>query len=215
MNRQEHWDRIYAGKSPDGLPWHQPHLQVSLDVVDSLRLNKSARILDVGGGLSTLVRDLLDRGFEDVAVLEVSPIAIRTAAGLLGERAALVRWIEGDVTRVDLPAGSTDLWHDRAVFHFLSAPAERAAYVAAAERAIRPGGHALLCGFAPTGPARCSGLEVVRSSPAQIETEFAGGFRLVDVIPETHVTPGGVAQDFLYFLLRREVRTSDRPEKDP
>jgi SAM-dependent methyltransferase len=203
MDRQAHWDRIYTGKSPEGLAWYQPHLDVSLRIVRSLDLPRTARILDVGGGASTFVRDLVDRGFEDVALLDVSPVALDMARAVLGQRSRAVRLIVGDVTTLDLPEDSVDLWHDRAVFHFLTEPAERSAYVGRASRALAPEGCLIVSGFAPSGPARCSGLDVVRRTAEEVAVEFGDRFVLVNSINETHETPGGVVQDFLWTVLRK------------
>jgi SAM-dependent methyltransferase len=155
-------------------------------------------VIDVGGGASTLVDDLLDAGYRDLTVLDLSAAALRAARGRLGERADLVDWIEGDVTEVELPEARFDVWHDRAVFHFLTEEDQRARYVEAARRSVRPGGHVIVAAFGPGGPARCSGLPVVRYSPDRLHDEFGSPFALVEHASETHRTPWGSAQEFIY-----------------
>jgi ubiquinone/menaquinone biosynthesis C-methylase UbiE len=191
--------------------WFQPHLKTSLELIHLSGVTAASRILDVGGGASTLVDDLLDEGFQDVSVLDISPVALRLAGIRLGERGNGVRWIEGDVTRLSFPPLQYDLWHDRAVFHFLTAPEDRRAYVAAAVRALKDGGHLIVATFAPTGPPRCSGLDAIRHSPDSLRAEFGALFRLVRSVQEVHSTPGGAKQDFIYCLFRRADAVGSSP----
>lgn len=198
MSKPEHWEAVYTAKAVDQVSWYTPHLDRSLAYLEAAKLPKSADILDVGGGASTLPDDLLDRGYTGVAILDIAPAAIERARARLGERADQVRWLVGDVTTMELPAASIDFWHDRAVFHFLRTEAERARYVALVKRAVRPGGHVLVATFGPDGPERCSGLDVVRYDAAGIHAEFGTRFQKVDSSVEHHTTPWGSVQEFVY-----------------
>lgn len=206
FDRQAHWEDVYRTKGDAELSWFQEEPTSSLVLIDRNRV-RPARAIDIGGGQSSLAGILLDRGVAEVAVLDISSAAIERAKVRLGERATRVRWIVGDVLEVgdvgleDL--GPVDLWHDRAVFHFLTDPAERARYAATAARAVVPGGALAVSTFAPEGPERCSGLPVHRFDADALEREFAPAFRLVDRAAETHVTPWGKAQPFTCALLRR------------
>jgi len=184
--------------------WYRAHLEVALELLARAGLGPQSRVIDVGGGASTLVDDLLDRGVENVTVLDVAPEALAVSRARLGARATSVEWIAADVLEVPLPAGGFDLWHDRAVLHFLSDPADTERYVRQATLAVRPGGHAVISGFAPDGPERCSGLPVSRRSPDDIARLMGAGWSLVEQRTELHLTPGGNPQAFAYALLRRE-----------
>jgi len=200
---REHWDAVYGRKPPDRVSWYRPHLEQSLRFIEAARLDRDAAIIDVGGGASTLVDDLLGRGFTNLTVLDVSPRAIEAARARLGERAARVRWLVADVTQADLPAGGYDFWHDRAVFHFLRDEADRHRYVGAVERAVKPGGHVMVATFGPEGPTQCSGLDVVRYGADELHAEFGAAFEKVAAATEVHTTPWGGAQQFVYCLCRR------------
>lgn len=201
MSAKAHWDRLYAAKPPDALSWHQTHAERSLRLIQAAEVSRSAPIIDVGGGASTLVDDLLDRGYTDLTVLDVSDRALAIAQARLGPRADRVRWIAADITEAALPAEAYTVWHDRAVFHFLTTEGERRAYVAAASRAVRPGGHVIIATFAEDGPSRCSGLPVVRYGGPALEAEFGPDFVLVESEEEAHCTPAGVVQRFIYCRL--------------
>jgi SAM-dependent methyltransferase len=212
MSNREHWDRIYADKTAEQLSWYRPRLEQSLAWIDRSDLAADARIVDVGGGASTLVDDLLARGFTRVSVVDLSARALERARERLGERAQEVRWVVGDVTTAMFDRatsspvfedGSVDLWHDRAVFHFLVDADARVAYVERVTRALRPGGLVILASFAQAGPDRCSGLPVVRYDAAELATALGPGFELVDHAEELHHTPSGAAQAFAYVLCRR------------
>lgn len=166
-------------------------------------MTPGSRVLDVGGGTSTLVDDLLDRGVSDITVLDLSEQALRVSKERLGPRAVGVRWIAADLLEEPLPAGGFDLWHDRAVLHFLVDPHDAKRYVEQARHALRPGDHAVIGGFAPDGPERCSGLTVARRSGAEIIALFGDGFTLIEQHHERHRTPGGTEQSFLWSVLRR------------
>jgi SAM-dependent methyltransferase len=203
MSQREHWSSVYATKSPEAVSWYRPHLDVSLSLVRGLGLPRDAAILDVGGGASTLVDDLLGEGFTRVTVLDLAEGALAATKARLGERASSIGFLAGDVTCVELEPASVDLWHDRAVFHFLVDDDARRAYVRALTRALRPGAHAIVATFAPDGPERCSGLPVVRRSAEEIALALGPDVRLVDTRTETHVTPWGSTQSFAYALVRR------------
>lgn len=202
MSSREHWDRVYATRRTDDVSWYRPHLDRSLAFLDAAQIDPKAAVIDIGGGASTFVDDLLDRGYENVTVLDVSRAALDAARARLGDRASAVEWICADVTSVRLPPGKYAFWHDRAVFHFLRDPVARDRYVAAARRALKPGGHIVVATFGPGGPEKCSGLEVVRYSPEALHDEFGSGFTKLASATETHVTPWGTEQEFIYCYCR-------------
>lgn len=199
---KEHWERVYATRAPDQVSWYQEHARQSLELIGSIGLTRDASIIDVGGGASTLVDDLLGAGYASLTVLDLSAAALEAARTRLGERADEVRWIDGDITSVALPAGAYDVWHDRAVFHFLTGEAERRAYVAAVLRSVRPGGHVIVATFAEDGPTTCSGLPVMRYSPNELHAQFGGSFTLLRHEREEHATPFGTTQRFIYCTCR-------------
>jgi 2-polyprenyl-3-methyl-5-hydroxy-6-metoxy-1,4-benzoquinol methylase len=197
MNEHTHWERVYREKAADNVSWFQAHAQRSLDMIQGIAA-PSASVIDVGGGASTLVDDLLERGYRDVTVLDLSEAALDVARSRLGSRATLARWIAGDIRDAALPEAAYDIWHDRAVFHFLVNPADRAAYVRQAMKAVRPGGHVIVATFAPDGPDQCSGLPVMRYAPDELHGEFGSAFQLVEHANEEHRTPWGTLQRFVY-----------------
>ena len=203
MPTREHWDSVYEQKGPSEVSWYRPHLEHSHRFIEGTGVDRQAAIIDVGGGASTLVDDLLARGYANVSVLDVSSRAIESAKTRLGDRAAAVRWLVADITQAELPQAAYDLWHDRAVFHFLRDEEDRRRYVAAVRRSLRPGGHILVATFGPEGPSRCSGLDVVRYTPEELHAEFGGAFEKVGSATEMHSTPWGAEQQFLHALLRR------------
>jgi len=205
MKAKDHWERVYEAKSPQGVSWYQAHADQSLRLIRQTGLPTSASIVDVGGGASTLVDDLLQAGYRHLTVLDLSRAALATAQARLGEEARHVTWLEADVTQATLPAQAYDLWHDRAVFHFLTGERERAAYVAAVMHAVKPGGHVIVATFAEDGPLQCSGLPVVRYSPAGLHAEFGAPFTLLRHEREEHHTPAGAVQKFIYCYCRREA----------
>lgn len=201
MDPQAHWDDVYQRKQPDQVSWYRAHLERSLAFVDHATPAPSA-IIDVGGGASTFVDDLLTRGHRDLTVLDLSRAAIDAARTRLGPRADLVQWLVGDVTTLPLRPHAYDFWHDRAVFHFLREPSQRARYVEQVRRAVRPGGHVLVATFGPQGPERCSGLDVMRYDADQLHAAFGDGFRKVEAVTELHSTPWGAEQQFVYCSCR-------------
>lgn len=201
--RGGHWQDVYTGKASDAVSWYRPHLEVSLALLQAGGLSPASRVIDVGGGASTLVDDLLDRGVAAVTVLDLSAAALAVSRGRLGARAAAVDWRVGDLLGADLPAGGYDLWHDRAVLHFLVDPADAARYAAQAAHALAPGGYAVIGGFAPDGPEKCSGLPVARRSAGDVAALLGAPFDLVAQRHEVHDTPRGTPQSFAWALLRR------------
>ena len=202
MDPRKHWDQVYERRAPDEVSWYRPHLERSLALIEQAQLPTDAAIIDVGGGTSTLVDDLLDRGYSRVTVLDISSKAIATARERLGDRASAVSWLTGDITRVELPLHEFDFWHDRAVFHFLRDEPSRTRYVAAVRHALKPGGHVVVATFGPEGPERCSGLGVIRYSADDIHAEFGGMFRKLASFTETHQTPAGAEQEYVYCFCK-------------
>ena len=209
-DQKSHWETVYRTKRPTDVSWYQREPTVSLELIRRGAPDTSARIIDVGGGASTLVDSLLRAGYSNVFVLDLSATALAETRTRLGDRASRVQWLEGDVLSGTLPEAAFDLWHDRALFHFLTNAGDRAAYVAQVRRAVRPGGYVLVATFAEDGPLRCSGLPVVRYSAETLCDEFDGGFELIDSVREQHVTPGGSTQSFIYCLCRRVPSATTR-----
>ena len=201
-HEQKHWDAVYAAKAADRVSWYRPHLDRSLRFLDVARIERTAAIIDVGGGASTFVDDLVHRGYSNVTVLDLSQTALDIAAARLGDRASTVTWIRADVTQANLPDGAYDFWHDRAVFHFLTDQQERSRYVDAARKALRPGGHIVVATLGPHGPEKCSGLEVMRFTADALHEEFGDDFARIGDSTEVHSTPWGSEQEFVYCYCR-------------
>src|SRR6266568_2226793 len=202
MNAQTHWERIYTEKASDAVSWFRPHLEKSLALIEQVAADRTASIIDVGGGESTLVDDLLARGYESITVLDISQAAIDANLRRLGAVSERVHWLTADITTVELDSSVYDVWHDRAVFHFLTSPSDRAAYVRQVARAVRHGGHVIVSTFGPEGPMKCSGLDVVRYDAESLHREFGVHFRLLESSKELHNTPFGTVQQFLYCHCR-------------
>jgi len=198
MNAQDHWDRIYKEKAPDQVSWYRPHLEASLALIDQVGAGQSVAIIDVGAGESTLVDDLLGRGYSNVTVLDISQTAIAASQKRLGRAAQRVHWLVADITQAQLEPNAYDIWHDRAVFHFLTAAADRRAYIRQVVNSVKLGGHVIISAFGPEGPIRCSGLEVVRYDARSLHAEFGSSFRLISSSRQMHETPFGTIQQFLY-----------------
>ena len=199
---QQHWEAVYAKKAADRVSWYRPHLDESLRFLAAAKIEPAAAIIDVGGGASTFVDDLLERGYSNVTVLDLSAAALETAKRRLGDRALRVRWICADVTQADLPENTYDFWHDRAVFHFLMEPTARARYVDTVRKAVKSGGHIIVATFGPHGPEQCSGLEVMRYTPDELHAEFGAAFAKIADSTELHETPWGTEQEFVYCYCR-------------
>jgi len=202
MHKRAHWEKVCSTHPPDGVSWYAPHLAESLRLIREAA-PPEASIIDIGGGASTLVDDLLDAGFSRLTVLDISEVALDVARARLGPRAHAVTWLHADIATAVLPPDAYDVWHDRAVFHFLTEAADRHAYVAALERSLRHGGSAIIGTFALHGPPRCSGLDVVRYDASGIQRALGPQFELTAAAEQTHVTPDGRAQEFIMCRLRR------------
>ncbi len=198
VERKQHWESVYSARGPSEVSWYQPRLRNSLSLMEKAAVTRDARILDVGGGLSTLADDLLAMGYHDITVLDLSAAALAAAQARLGAAAAAVTWVESDILNAELPLQYYDVWHDRAVFHFLTAPDDRRRYVETVRRSVRPGGHVIVATFGPEGPLQCSGLSTMRYDPKGLHREFGKGFELRDSLVEIHKTPGGKDQQFIY-----------------
>ena len=204
MDTRTHWEKIYRTKAPEAVSWYRPHLETSLALIERAAGGPSASIIDVGGGESTLVDDLLARGYQNISMLDVSQTAIDVTKKRLGPSAERVLWMVADIITVQLKPLAFDVWHDRAVFHFLTTMEQRIAYVRKVAEAVRPGGHVIVSTFGPEGPAECSGLEVVRYDAEELHDQFGARFRLVESSRELHETPFGTTQQFLYCYCRVE-----------
>ncbi len=198
MNPKEHWNHVYQSKGAADVSWYQTQPAVSLRLIQASGVGKSAGLLDVGGGASVLVDCLIAAGFGNVAVLDLSGVALGYARQRLGPHASDVTWFEADVTEF-IPPRRFGLWHDRAVFHFLTDEADRRKYVQTLARTLAPGGHIIIATFAREGPPQCSGLDVARYDAASLCAELGPGLRLVEQVDETHVTPWNTEQKFSYF----------------
>jgi SAM-dependent methyltransferase len=199
---RQHWESVYQAKRPTEVSWYRPHLEVSLKLIEDAVASRDAHIIDVGAGESTLVDDLLARGYRNLYALDLSTVALDVARGRLGADASRVTWLCGDVCTFPFPPRQYDLWHDRAVFHFLTDAADRAAYVRQVARAVKPGGHVVVATFGPQGPTKCSGLDVMRYGPEALHDEFGSDFQLVKHHTELHHTPLGSTQQFTYCYCR-------------
>lgn len=203
-SRHQHWEDIYHSKSDQSLSWHQEEPATPLALIGEAA-SPELRVIDVGGGSSMLAARLLDKGFRNVAVLDISGAALNRARSRIGARAELIRWIAADVTAIG-DIGQFDVWHDRAVFHFLTDPEDRRKYVALAERTIPAGGHLIIATFALDGPERCSGLPVHRYDAKGLAREFGRGFALEKELSEIHITPWGKRQSFIYAVFSRRSK---------
>jgi len=198
MDAQAHWDSIYTKKAPTQVSWYRRHLEASLALIEQTGAGTSASIIDVGAGESTLVDDLTAQGYSNLTVLDISHTAISANRNRLGDAAERVRWLVADITQAELEPSSFDVWHDRAVFHFLTADDDRRAYIRQVVRSVRRGGHVIVSAFGPDGPTHCSGLEVKRYDAESLHGEFGANFRLISSSRHLHETPFGTTQQFLY-----------------
>lgn len=198
MHVKKHWEDLHQTKSPAEVSWFSPHLEISLSLIKRAAPEISASIIDVGGGASTLVDDLIASGYKNITVLDIAQTAIDATRKRLGSTAGYVKWLAADITQVALSEHSYDVWHDRAVFHFLTQPDERRAYIRQMMSAVKAGGHVIIATFGPEGPQKCSGLDVVRYDADSLRVEFGPRFRLLESSKMLHQTPFGTSQQFLY-----------------
>jgi SAM-dependent methyltransferase len=204
MDKKDHWEKVYGTKSPDAVSWFAPHLETSLNLIHEATQDKAASIIDIGGGEATLVDDLLAEAFTDLSVLDISQRAIDVARGRIGKNADQVHWYCADIIQATLPQNYFDVWHDRAVFHFLTDAAQREIYVEHVMRSVKHGGHVIMSTFGPEGPEKCSGLDVVRYDAEHLHGQFGKTFKLINSTTEVHNTPMGTTQQFLYCFCRME-----------
>lgn len=198
MDSARHWDSVYRTKQPTEVSWYRPHLEISLELIAEAAPSRDARIIDVGAGESTLIDDLVTRGYRNVEALDLSATALAVAQRRLGADGARIEWICADAIRYAFPPHRYDVWHDRAVFHFLTDPGDRVEYVRQVAQAVKPGGHVIIATFGPEGPQHCSGLDVVRYDAMSLHQEFGASFTLVRHTTERHLTPAGAVQQFTY-----------------
>lgn len=202
MNRKAYWDEVYRRTPATRVSWYQAEAATSLRLIQRVAPDRSAAIIDVGAGESVLADNLVAAGYHNLTILDVSTEALAHTRACPSLVDARVRWVEADVLAAELPAAGYDVWHDRAVFHFLTARADRERYVSQVRASIRPGGHVIVSTFAPDGPSRCSGLDVERYAPDSLHSEFGSGFEIVAHEREEHITPAGATQAFVYCVCR-------------
>ncbi|MEH6456478.1 MAG: class I SAM-dependent methyltransferase [Cocleimonas sp.] len=205
MESKNHWEKVYTSKSDTEVSWFQEHAHLSLKFIRDANIPKSASIIDVGGGASTLVDDLLANGYQHVTLLDLSGAAMATTKARIGADAADVKWLEADILTEKLPTHAYDVWHDRAVFHFLTTEDERHAYVQKVLKSVKPGGLVIIATFAEDGPTQCSGLPVMRYSANELHSEFGEPFELLGHEKESHHTPDGNEQKFVYCFCRKSA----------
>lgn len=203
MDNKDYWDNVYNNKSSDKVSWYQEHASPSLKIIAQLQLSPHAPIIDIGGGASTLVDDLLAQGFSQLQVLDVSAAALEIAQKRLGERAEQVDWLVSDITDCSLAENNLMLWHDRAVFHFLTEPQDQQSYIESLSKALQKGGYLLIATFAIDGPTQCSGLNIQQHSADSLQTLLGGDFELLEQLTELHKTPFSTQQKFIYCLFRK------------
>ena len=196
-NRKDHWERVYQKQSPTEVGWYQAYPERSLKLINNSCVGAICRIIDVGGGTSILSEHLLYQGYTRITVLDISGNSIQRAKSQLGEKSSRITWIEADVTKHSL-VEQYDIWHDRAVFHFLTKPEDRKGYINSLNQALKLNGHLIIATFSLDAPPKCSGLSVVRYSPETLENELRDNFNLVEFFLENHVTPSGVSQNFIF-----------------
>lgn len=202
QDRRLHWENVYTSKEATQVSWYEAVPAPSLELIRSVADPRTSSLIDIGGGASLLVDALLAENMADIAVLDLSATALESARARLGHEGDRVEWIAADVTRWR-PGRVYDIWHDRAAFHFLIEESDRTAYAATLEKAVAPGGHAIIATFAPDGPERCSGLSVRRYEPAALAEALGAGLRLLESRRHIHITPWGATQSFQYSLLLR------------
>ncbi|MBP6747524.1 class I SAM-dependent methyltransferase [bacterium] len=204
VEEKQHWEKVYETKAADAVSWYQPHLEKSLQLILSSAPSRTNQIIDVGGGESTLVDDLIEAGYKNISVLDISEKAIDVCRNRLSERSSSVTWLAANILKAELPEKFYDVWHDRAVFHFLTSEAQRLEYVHQVTKAVKTGGHVIVATFGPQGPEKCSGLTTMRYDADALHNEFGTRFRLIESATELHNTPFGTTQQFLYCYCKLE-----------
>lgn len=204
MSTPQHWESVYQTKNTAQVSWYAPHLETSLQLIQRLAPNRQAAILDVGTGASTLPDDLLAAGYSQLSMLDIANHALVVSQMRLGNKAQAVNWLVGDVLDMEFAPQSFDIWHDRAVFHFLTDSTQRERYVQQVLKATKPQGHVIMATFGTDGPKQCSGLDVMRYDSQSLHQEFGASFRLLDSLIVNHQTPAGMTQQFLYCYCRVE-----------
>jgi ubiquinone/menaquinone biosynthesis C-methylase UbiE len=202
-NAKSHWENVFATKAENEVSWFQPYPQTSVDFLALFKLPLDANIIDIGGGDSHLVDALLEKGYKNIYVLDISKNALERAKQRLGDKAQLVHWIISDVTEF-IPDVQFDCWHDRATFHFLTTDEKIEKYVRIAENSIRPGGYLVIGTFSENGPTKCSGLEIKQYSEATMLQRFRNSFTKMKCITEDHLTPFNTSQHFLFCGFKRK-----------
>ena len=204
FDRKTHWQHIYQDKKALEVSWYQETPELSLTLINDAQIASNEPIIDVGGGASVLVDHLIDRGFTNLAVLDISGNALLSAKNRLGESAKHIDWFEADITEFSAPHRFS-LWHDRAVFHFLTDPSDRKRYIRTLKKSLRPGGHLIIAAFSIGGPDKCSGLEIVQYNAEKLLAELGDGFDLREERHEIHLTPTNKQQKFGYFRFIKNV----------
>jgi 2-polyprenyl-3-methyl-5-hydroxy-6-metoxy-1,4-benzoquinol methylase len=204
LNRKEHWENIYTTKKPTDVSWFQVYPKSSMEFISLLNLPIDSSIIDIGGGDSNFVDSLLDKGYRDITVLDISAKAIERAKARLGEKASLVNWIVSDVTEFN-PDRQYNFWHDRAAFHFLTTEEQSDKYVKIARKGIQGNGYLILGTFSETGPLKCSGLEIKQYSESSMSAKFEKDFKRIKCIKEDHQTPFNTIQNFLFCSFQKRI----------
>lgn len=203
IERKHYWQQVYSEKQPYEVSWFQPAPQISIDLIERSGIGKKDNVIDVGGGASRLVNVLVEKGYKSISVLDIADNALQVAKASLGKLASDIDWISSDITAFK-PKKQYALWHDRAVFHFLTDKQDRQAYVGALKECLKPGGSLIIAAFAIGGPMRCSGLEIVQYDANKLLAELGSEFDLKEQVNECHKTPAGGEQEFSYFRMRRK-----------
>lgn len=207
MSDQSHWDRVYETKAATDVSWFSPHLEQSLSIIERICPAQTAQIIDVGCGQSSLALDLIERGYHDLTLLDISAMALDRLQQTLSSREELqhqhIKWLHGDVASLVLPTNAYDVWHDRAVLHFATTEQAKHGYATNLKNALKPQGFAIIAVFAQDGPQKCSGLNVCRYSPEDIKNLLGSQFTLLETTEQSHVTPTGAHQSFMHFVLQK------------
>ena len=201
--QKTHWEDVYTSKASDMVSWYTPHLDISLQLVESLNLSKSDPIIDIGGGASTLMDDLVMQGYSDLTALDISGQALEIVRSRIGHDVP-IEWIEGNILTTPLETDHYRLWHDRAVFHFLTEEPDRVRYVEKVRQSLVKHGHVIMAPFSQEGPLKCSGLDIVRYSDKTLHQQFGSEFRLISASYDTHITPAGNEQKFVYAVFQKK-----------